>query len=109
MTLFLETLKIIFVILGTAFSLIGIIGMIRLPDVYTRLHATGKVNVFGLLFLLAAAMTTGDISLGKGFIYIIIILMAGPVVSHAILRAAYYTGIKMKDTTRDDLLKKPKS
>ena len=37
-------LAIIAVLIGSAFSIIGIIGMVRLPDALTRLHATGKVS-----------------------------------------------------------------
>ena len=55
MDTFLQLLALIAVITGTLFSLIGVIGLLRLPDVYTRLHATGKVGVYGAVLLLVAA------------------------------------------------------
>ena len=51
----LQIIALVLLVLGTFLSLVGVIGFIRLPDVYTRLHATGKVSVFGLVFLLIAA------------------------------------------------------
>ena len=52
----LNITALIFMVIGTLFSIIGVIGYIRMPDVYTRLHATGKVSVFGIVFLLIAAI-----------------------------------------------------
>ncbi|OVE75785.1 hypothetical protein BVX98_06930 [bacterium F11] len=102
MDLLLEIGKTAFIILGTLFSLIGVIGMIRLPDAYTRLHATGKVSVFGIIFLLLAAILGDTVSLGKGLVYVLLILIAGPVASHAIALAAYRSDLKMKKAVRDD-------
>ncbi|MCZ7668512.1 MAG: monovalent cation/H(+) antiporter subunit G [Chloroflexi bacterium] len=52
----LQLIAIIAVISGTFFSIVGVVGMVRLPDVYARLHATGKVGVFGVVLLLTAAV-----------------------------------------------------
>jgi len=46
---------ILAIIVGTFFSLVGVLGMVRLPDVYSRLHATGKVGIYGAVLLLVAA------------------------------------------------------
>ena len=47
MQTFLQILVITAVLLGTFFSFVGVLGYYRLPDVYTKLHAAGKVGVFG--------------------------------------------------------------
>lgn len=102
MTTFLQLVAIIAVVVGTIFSLVGILGYIRLPDVYTRLHATGKVGIFGTVLLLVAAVLSTSLSVGKGLVLIALLLVAGPVTSHAIASAAYRLGIPMVGQ-RDDL------
>ncbi len=85
----LQLIAIIAVVVGTAFSTLGVLGFIRLPDVYTRLHATGKVGVFGVVLLLVAAVAWTPLGWSKGLILIIFLLLAGPVTSHALSSAAY--------------------
>lgn len=91
------------VVVGTAFSALGVLGYIRMPDVYTRLHATGKVGVFGVVILLLAAVLWTPLGLGKGLVLILFLLMAGPATSHALASAAYRVGIPLAQATRDDL------
>ena len=45
-----EALTYIFLVTGTAFNALGIIGLLRFPDVYTRMHATTKMTTFGTTF-----------------------------------------------------------
>jgi multicomponent Na+:H+ antiporter subunit G len=99
----LQIVALLAVVLGTAFSMIGVLGLIRLPDVYTRLHATGKVGVFGVVLLLAAALALTPLGLGKALILIGLLLIGGPAASHALASAAYRIGIPMKHAIRDDL------
>lgn len=101
MTNFLQLVAVIAVIIGTFFSLVGIVGYIRLPDVYTRLHATGKVGVFGAVLLLVAAVAGTPLSIGKGVVLIALLLITGPVTSHAIASAAYRLGIPMVGQRND--------
>lgn len=99
----LQLIAIVAVVVGTAFSVLGMLGMIRLPDVYTRLHATGKVGVFGVVLLLLAAVAWTPLSLGKGLVLIAFLLLAGPVTSHALSSAAYRIGVPFSHRVRDDL------
>ncbi len=99
----LEALALIAVVAGTAFSIIGILGMLRLPDVYTRLHATGKVSTFGAVLLLVAAALVIDAVWARALIAIVLVLISGPVVSHALGSAALRIGIPLKGAVRDDL------
>ena len=98
----LNVLAFIFLVLGTLLSIIGFIGFIRLPDVFTRLHATGKVSVFGLVFLLLAADILTPLATWKALLLIFFVLAASPTVSHAISSAAYRAGIPIVGK-RDDL------
>jgi multicomponent Na+:H+ antiporter subunit G len=101
--LVLQTIALLAVVAGTLFSVIGVLGYVRLPDVYTRLHATGKVGVFGVALLLMAAVAYTPLGWGKGLVLIFFLLLAGPVVSHAISSAAYRLGVPLKRAARDDL------
>jgi multicomponent Na+:H+ antiporter subunit G len=103
MDTFLQFLALVAVTVGTAFSIIGVIGLIRLPDVYTRLHATGKVGVYGAVLLLVAAALWTPLGWGKALLLIILLMASGPVSAHAISSAAYRIGLPMKDPVRDDL------
>jgi multicomponent Na+:H+ antiporter subunit G len=103
MTTFLQLIALIAVIAGTFFSIVGVLGLIRLPDVYTRLHATGKVGVFGVVFLLMAAAIWTPLGWGKAILLIVLLMISGPVATHAISSAAYRIGVPMNDPIRDDL------
>ena len=100
---FLEFIAILAVIAGTAFSVLGVLGFIRMPDVYTRLHATGKVSVFAVVLLLLATVALTPLEFGKGLVLIVLLVIGGPVTSHAIGSAAHRIGIPMKRAIRDDL------
>ena len=96
-------IAILAVCIGTFFSLTGVLGYIRFPDVYSRLHATAKVSVFGAVFLMFAAVSWTPLSFGKGLVLISLLLISGPVISHALASAAYRIKIPLIQTVRDDL------
>ena len=99
----LEFLAILAILLGTFFSIVGAIGMWRLPDVYTRMHATGKVGVFGVVLLLIAAIMVTPLGWGKGTVLIVLLMVAGPVTTHALASAAHRLHIPMATGGRNDL------
>ena len=99
----LQLITILVILIGTFFSITGVLGYFRLPDVYTRLHATGKVGVFGVVLLMVGAIAWTPLSLGKGLVLIALLLIAGPVVSHSLGSAAYRSGVPLKLAVRDDL------
>ena len=94
---------ILAVCIGTFFSLTGVLGYIRFPDVYTGLHATAKVSVFGAVFLMVAAVSWTPLTFGKGLVLISLLLIGGPVISHALASAAYRIKVPLKQAVRDDL------
>jgi multicomponent Na+:H+ antiporter subunit G len=103
MTTILEAFAILAVLTGTAFSMLGVLGYIRMPDIYTRLHTTGKVSVFGVVLLLLAAVALTPLGFGKGLVLIFMLALGGPVASHAIASAAHAIGIPLARSNRDDL------
>lgn len=103
MSLALQLVGISALVAGTVFSILGILGMLRLPDSYTRLHATGKVSAFGCVFLCIAAISLTPFTLGKGLVLIFLLLLSAPTVSHAIASAAYRAGAPRLTTQTDEL------
>jgi multicomponent Na+:H+ antiporter subunit G len=99
----IEMLTIVVVLFGTFFSFVGVLGFVRLPDIYTRLHTTGKVGVFGVVFLLLGASLWTPLGWGQGVVLIFFLLITGPVAAHAIGSAAYGRRLPMQDPQRDDL------
>lgn len=102
MAFLFQLIAFVAVVVGTTFSVLGVLGLIRLPDVYTRLHATGKVSTFGVILLLIAAIDWTPLGFGKGLLLMLFLLVAGPVTSHALSAAAYRLGLPMH-AVRDDL------
>jgi multicomponent Na+:H+ antiporter subunit G len=88
----LKIVGLFFILAGTLFSIIGILGLVRLPDAYSRLQATGKISVFGCVFLTIAAMCLTPLSIGKGLVLIFFLLLSGPAIAHALASAAYRAG-----------------
>lgn len=72
---------------GLSFFVVGVIGIFRLPDAFSRLHATGKVVTIGLFGLLAGGAALMPAMALKALALGLFMLIAGPVVSHAIATA----------------------
>ncbi len=99
----LEIIGMIFVWIGIGFSVVGIVGLIRLPDIYTRLHATGKVSTVGVCSLLLGAACLMPSAALKLVALAIFAVLTLPVSTHIIAAAAYRAGVPMRNFSRDDL------
>lgn len=103
---FIELLTAIFLILGALLSLAAAIGLLRFPDLMSRMHAATKPQVLGL-FLLLAAMA---LQLRSWSVLPILLvawifqLLTVPVSAHMVGRAGYRTKHLRKETlSQDDL------
>lgn len=78
-------------IFGIFFFLVGVIGLLRLPDAYSRMHATTKCDTLGAgLTLLAMALYYGlSANSVKLILLIVFIWLTNPTAAHAIARAAF--------------------
>lgn len=96
MSLLVDGLSVIFLTLGAFFSLVGGIGLIRMPDFYTRVHAASIIETLGAGFLLLGLMLHAGFSLVTVKLLMIglLIFFASPTASHALARAARASGIK---------------
>lgn len=76
-------------VLGVAILTIGVYGVVRLPDVYTQLHAASKAGFLGVAALLAAAALQHGGAIGARALLIVgLLAFTTPVAAHAIGRAA---------------------
>jgi multicomponent Na+:H+ antiporter subunit G len=82
--------------LGLFFTMVAAIGLIRMPDVYTRAHATSKADTLGTVLTLggvAVAFQAGVPRI-KLLLLALFMLITNPTATHAITRAAYDQGIE---------------
>jgi multicomponent Na+:H+ antiporter subunit G len=103
----------IFLIIGTFFIFSGTVGVLRFPDVYSRLHAATKSSTLGVSGVLIGSflyvLWDMDIFSGKLILGILFVLLTAPVGGHMISRAAYRTGVPLSEkTVYDDLEEKHK-
>jgi len=91
-------------LLGLLFILLGVVGILRLPDFYTRLHAMGKCDTLGVaLVLIALALYTGlTLSSAKLLLIAVFIGLANPTATHALGRAALKAGLTPWTREEDD-------
>lgn len=104
----MEIVASILLLVGTAFTLIGSIGLVRLPDFYTRMHAPTKATTLGVSGVLAAAALTipgGVFAVGlKAFLVIVFLFLTTPIGAHMMGRAARAGGIGFCPETHVDEL-----
>ena len=78
------------VIVGLLFMTLGIVGMIRMPDIYTKLHAASKSVFLGVISIAFAAMLVGSSAMGMRLVLLsVLVLVTTPVAAHVIGRGAY--------------------
>ena len=82
------------------------IGVVRMPDTYTRMSAASKASSLGAsLVFLAIALAAGEIAVSwRALLGILFLLLTTPVASHMLGRAAYLDGApKFEGTVTDEL------
>ena len=81
---------------GTGFCIIGAIGLVRMPDLYTRMHAASVTDTLGAGLILFGLMLQAGVTLvaAKLLILAVLILFTTPTATHALARAAFLRGIR---------------
>lgn len=100
-----QVLTVCLVLLGGLFSLLAAIGLLRMPDLYTRMQSATKAGTLGVACTAAGAAIhfRDSIAAVDGVIVILFFFLTAPVASHLIARASYTSGHKVWDqTVRDD-------
>ena len=77
---------------GAAFLVIGAIGLVRLPDFFTRIHATGVIDTLGIGLTFAGLVILAGWSLPavKLVLILFFMLLTGPTAAHALAKAALH-------------------
>jgi len=104
-----EIVAAVAMIVGTAFMLLTGLGLLRMPDVYTRMHAAGKAGTVGIAFLILApvAFFAGSepfVSF-RGLLAIVFQLYTTPAATYLLAHACYVTSYPTHDGTELDELK----
>jgi len=106
----------VFIVIGLFFNTVGVFGLYRFPDVYTRLHAATKCTTFGTIFLVLAVITRSvglwvvegeyhsqSVLSIHSVIALVLLLVTNATSAHAMSRAAYRSGEKPARAVIDDL------
>ena len=98
-------------VIGAAFLAISALGVVRMPDLFSRLHAAtkaGPVGVASIVLAVAIHLARGHVTL-LGVLLVRFLLLTAPVAAHVIARAGYVAGVALwEGTTRDDLRSEPR-
>ena len=102
-----EILTILLILTGSLFALIASIGMLKMPDFFTRIHAATKSGTLSIsCILLATAIHFNQSSVSMLCLLIVVfVFITAPVGAHLISRAAYFIGESLWDKSIIDELK----
>ena len=91
-----ELFTVLLLLAGAGFFLAGTVGLLRFPDVYTRLHAITKADNVGLGFVVAGLVLQAEswAAMGKLLLIWLLVLLASASVAHLVARTALRKGIR---------------
>jgi len=97
----------VLMIVGASFVLLASVGILRMPDLFTRMQTATKAATLGIsCILLAVAFLMQDWSVGlRATLAIMFFLLTAPVAAHMIGRAAYFVGVPLWSGTITDELR----
>lgn len=91
-------------VVGSLFCLIGGVGLLRLPDFYSRMHAAGITDTLGAGLILTGLMLQGGLShvTIKLVLVLVFLLLTSPTAAHALVKAAYAAGVRFEPAEVND-------
>ena len=101
-----EAVTIVLMVVGAVLTLLAALGMVRMPDVYSRMQSATKASTLGVgCMMLAVAVDFADLAITTRAVLIVaFVFLTAPISAHMIGRAAYYVGVPLwKGTTLDEL------
>lgn len=101
-----DTLTMFMLVCGGLFSLLGAIGIVRMPDLFTRLQASTKAGTLGVgLIMVAVSIHFADLGVTvRAALVIAFFFLTAPIAGHMIARAAYFVKTPLwEHTTIDEL------
>jgi multicomponent K+:H+ antiporter subunit G len=103
MEFWIELVASVFLIVGAVFVLIGSLGLAKLPDFYTRLHAPTKATTLGMGCLLIASVIL--VTYQQGYLSVhellitLFLLITAPVTAHMLAKTAMHHNLEILDKT----------
>jgi multicomponent Na+:H+ antiporter subunit G len=96
MELAIEVVSWVLLVSGGFFCVVGALGLLRMPDFYTRMHAASVVDTVGAGLLLAGMLLQAGLSLVSVKLVMIALLLffTSPTATHALGRAAFTRGVE---------------
>ncbi|UJL46234.1 Na+/H+ antiporter subunit G [Virgibacillus sp. NKC19-16] len=103
-----EFIGVFLILIGSIMAVISAIGIVRLPDVYTRSHSGTKSSTLAVLLTLTGAFIffwgSQSFASVRLLLGIVFVFLTAPVAGHLISRAAYRANVKTSDLTVEDEL-----
>ncbi|WP_269581431.1 monovalent cation/H(+) antiporter subunit G [Roseibium sp. Sym1] len=106
MTAIVEIVTGVMLVVGASFALVASVGLIRLKDVYMRMHAASKAGTLGSgVMLLALAVHASDLAVvTRAIAGVVFFLLTAPISAHLLAKAAYAAGYRPCADTKVDAL-----
>ena len=104
MTALIEIAVGVTMLVGAAFALLAAVGVLRLPDVYSRMHAASKAGTVGSsLMLIALALDAGELDvITRAIAGVLFFLLTAPISAHLLAKAAFAAGYPTCASSRQD-------
>jgi multicomponent Na+:H+ antiporter subunit G len=104
MAALLDILSWVLIVTGSVFAVIGGVGLLRLPDVFARMHGGGITDTMGAGSILLGLMIQAGPSLAtfKLAMVLLFLLVTSPAATHAVARAALSRGVEPRVAAEED-------
>ncbi len=98
-----EWISWLFITVGSFFAIVGAIGIVRLPDIFSRMHGVGIVDTLGIMLILCGLMFQAEewIVVVKLGMILVFIFFTSPTTTFALARAAIYGGVTPGPTSEE--------
>ena len=102
-----EILSQVLMLIGASFMLIAALGLVRLPDLFMRMHSNTKSATLGVFFIMMGlSLHFGNFSIFvRALSVVLFFIITAPVAAQLIARASYFSGIPLWEKTLSDDLK----
>jgi multicomponent Na+:H+ antiporter subunit G len=99
-----EIVIVLLILIGAAFMLISAIGIVRLPDVFSRMHAAGKASTVGISAILLGAgfFFLDEFLFYRMLVLIFLIFVTAPISTTALARAVYHNEAALREQLKRD-------
>lgn len=104
-----DALSWFFLVVGSLFVIVGGVGLLRLPDFFTRIHAASVTDTVGSWMILIGLMFQTELGLitAKLALVLVFLIITSPLASHALAKAAYLHGLVPWRAADDDARDEP--